>query len=295
MTLTITYSLLIIGASVVGGLLPIIYRFSHTGMQMIMSFVSGLMLGIAVYHLLPHSLLSIDADFAMQCLMAGLVIMFLLLRLFHFHQHDMTAEDHNHQDEHDDCSINQANSHHSLNWVGVAIGMSLHTLIDGIALGASIIAGGPLAGFAVFIAIILHKPLDAMTITSLMSAGGWSRQLQMAVNVGFALMVPVGIGLVYLGINLLDIADGQLIGAALAFTAGAFICISLSDLLPEIQFHSHDRLKLTSCLLAGILLAFSLTFIEPDHLHGDHDSHQPAHKMEKHDHHQRTIKVQAPT
>jgi zinc and cadmium transporter len=41
---------------------------------------------------------------------------------------------------------------------------------------------------------------------------------------------------------------------ALAFSAGTFLCIALSDLLPELQFHSHDRLKLSVALLAGVVL-----------------------------------------
>ncbi|MHC5543735.1 ZIP family metal transporter, partial [Singulisphaera rosea] len=42
--------------------------------------------------------------------------------------------------------------------------------------------------------------------------------------------------------------------AALAFSAGTFLCIALSDLLPELQFHAHDRLTLSASLLAGFFL-----------------------------------------
>ena len=38
----------------------------------------------------------------------------------------------------------------------------------------------------------------------------------------------------------------------LAFSAGTFLCIALSDLLPELQFHAHDRWKLSAALLAGV-------------------------------------------
>ena len=46
--------------------------------------------------------------------------------------------------------------------------------------------------------------------------------------------------------------------ATLAFSAGAFICIALGDLLPEVQFHSHDRVRLTLLFLLGIGLAMTL-------------------------------------
>jgi zinc and cadmium transporter len=33
------------------------------------------------------------------------------------------------------------------------------------------------------------------------------------------------------------------------------LCIASSDLLPELQFHSHDRFKLSVALLAGLSIA----------------------------------------
>jgi zinc and cadmium transporter len=58
------------------------------------------------------------------------------------------------------------------------------------------------------------------------------------------------------------------VGAALAFSAGAFICIALSDLLPEVHFHSHDRGKLTLAFLLGIALAYGIGSLEPMNFHG---------------------------
>jgi zinc and cadmium transporter len=126
-------------------------------------------------------------------------------------------------------------------------------------------AGGAV-GIGVFLAILLHKPLDAMSITSLMAAGGARPALRHLANAAFALMCPLGALLFYFGV---DAAQGQqaLIGGALAFSAGAFICIALSDLLPEVHFHSHDRVKLTLAFLAGIVLAWAIGGLEPASLH----------------------------
>jgi zinc and cadmium transporter len=44
--------------------------------------------------------------------------------------------------------------------------------------------------------------------------------------------------------------------------AGAFLCIAAADLLPEVQFHSHDRILLTVALMIGIALAWALTQLE---------------------------------
>ena len=50
-------------------------------------------------------------------------------------------------------------------------------------------------------AIALHKPLDAVSITSLMLKGGWTAGWRHAVNGGFALMCPLGAFLFVLGIE----------------------------------------------------------------------------------------------
>jgi zinc and cadmium transporter len=45
------------------------------------------------------------------------------------------------------------------------------------------------------------------------------------------------------------------LGATLAFCAGTFLCIAGSDLLPELQFHRHDRMKPSVALLGGLAAA----------------------------------------
>ena len=84
---------------------------------------------------------------------------------------------------------------------------------------------------------------------------------------------PIAAVLFYLLIDmqLSDAAATTLVPAALAASAGVFLCIALGDLLPEIQFHSHDRIKYSACLLLGVALAWTIRFVEPPHLHG----HQP--------------------
>jgi zinc and cadmium transporter len=122
-------------------------------------------------------------------------------------------------------------------------------------------------GFGVFLAILLHKPLDAMSITTVMEAGGWGRGARTITNLAFALMCPLGALLFFFGVDVVGPARDQVVAAALAFSAGAFICIALSDLLPEVQFHSHDRGRLTVAFLLGILIAYGIGVVEPASLH----------------------------
>ena len=49
------YCALIVVASLAGGWLPSVMRLTHLRMQIMMSLVSGMMIGVAVLHLLPHA------------------------------------------------------------------------------------------------------------------------------------------------------------------------------------------------------------------------------------------------
>ena len=270
--LLFVYCIAIAGFSLVGGLLPNWIKMTHTRTQLVMSFVSGLMLGVAFYHLLPHSVALVGgdhgADTSVWWLMIGLITMLLLLRLFHFHQHDFSSEEDQHHDHHHHRP--HQSSAHSMSWMGIALGLALHTLVDGVALGA-VMQGGSveagLIGIGVFLAILLHKPLDAMSITTIMQAGGWSRGARATTNLLFALMCPLGALLFYFGVDILTDSQNHVVAAALAFSAGAFICIALSDLLPEVHFHSHDRGKLTLAFLLGIALAYAIGIVEPAGIH----------------------------
>ena len=292
------YCAAIMAASVLGGWLPSIFTLTHTRMQTTISFVGGLMLGIAVFHLLPHSVHGTNSiDNSAWWMMAGILTMFLLIRSFHFHHHGPLeistaqedpcaghdAHDHDHDDGHKMTVpgrgvlpvAGQPYCHHAhqLSWVGIAVGLSLHTLIDGIALAASVEAdslrqsGISLFGVGTFLAIILHKPLDAVSITSLMAGSGWKSQSRFLVNLIFSAMCPIGAAMFVLGIRQFSTMQDLVVCSVIAFSAGVFLCIALSDLLPEMEFHAHNRFRLTVALTAGILLAYGITFLEPAHLH----------------------------
>jgi zinc and cadmium transporter len=287
------YCALIVGASLFGGWLPRRLQISHTRMQVVISVIAGLMLSIGIFHMLPHAIEELGeegADRAAYGLMAGLVVMFLLLRIFSFHQHShsghSTASDalghgHPHSDPRSQvCHYDPSEAHtpghshaaHSLSWVGVCLGMGLHTLIDGLALGASVEADAlqgvtGLFGLGTFLAVFLHKPLDSASITSLMAVGGWSSRSQTWTNSAFAVLCPLGAGLFVLGVHEFSGYQSTIVGMALAASAGVFLCIALADLLPEMEFHRHNRLQLTVALIAGIAMGWAIHFLEPAHSH----------------------------
>ncbi|HBJ34317.1 MAG TPA: iron permease [Planctomycetaceae bacterium] len=289
------YCVLIAMASVGGGWLPAMLRMTHLRTQMLMSFVAGLMLGIATLHLLPHAMESLGSTSRTgAATLVGVIAMFLLLRAFHVHTHDVpvaivpvaTIATTDSQALSDQCEHGPIHSHsdggsspkpvRGLGWMGMLFGLGLHTIMDGVALGASVAADVGhgawlgLAGLGTFLAVALHKPLDAFSISSVMASSGWSPTQRMLVNFAFSLCCPIGAGLFYFGATQLQVGPSVL-GYGLALSAGFFICIALADLLPEVHFHDHDRGKLTVALLVGISLAVGIENL-PGHSHNhDHD------------------------
>ena len=86
--------------------------------------------------------------------------------------------------------------------------------------------------------------------------------------------MPVGVALFMFGVGHAHTPERQLLGIALAFSAGTFLCISTSDLLPELQFHAHDRVKLSTALLLGLAVAAAIVLVESStHDHGGHEHH----------------------
>jgi len=316
--LLIVYCLLVLVASLAGGKLSSLLRMTHLRTQLLMSGVGGLMLGIALLHLLPHGAFTLGSSSSAGAgALGGLIVMFLLVRLFHTHDHSVPVTEPDNgdaaegvEDASEDASENEGkdagkgksaaaceHGHHhhhhhhdhdhdvkGLSWAGLFAGLLLHTLLDGVALASSVMVGAEhgswmgLAGVGTFLAVALHKPLDAFAITSVMGKQNWSKTAQNLANFAFSLACPAGAFAFYFGASAL--VDGSaLVGWGLAVSAGLFIGIALADLLPEVAFHDHDRGKLTAALLLGVAIAIGIENL-PGH---NHESHAPG-EHEQHDH-----------
>jgi zinc and cadmium transporter len=308
------YCVLIALASLLGGVLPSLVRLTHNRMQRLLSFVGGLILGVGLLHLVPHATATLRSlDLSMRWVAGGVLTTFFLIRAFHTHSHDVPGDGHGHSH---DCGHSHDHGHdHShdhdakpalvtlglpqaaatppdsgredlpapaatggrWNWLGLALGLALHTLIDGLALGASVAAEAAhgestfgLFALGTFLAVALHKPLDSLSIMSLMTASAWSPRWKWLVNCGYALMCPLGALLFFYGVRQTTDLQDYFVGISVAFAGGVFICIAAADLLPEIQFHSHNRVVLSLLIILGMFAAYGIGFLEPSHQHGGH-------------------------
>ena len=260
--------------SIVGGQSSHLFVLKHAKIQMLMSFIAGFIISIAINHLLPHSfelLLGDNLGEVSVWVLLGVVAMVLLLRIFHFQQYEFSEEEkmESHLEHKSERKSDTSSGPCFTSLVGVVIGLGFHAILEGITLGTAIQLGinegkGVLAGFGFFLAILLHKPIDAYSIIGMMRSCGYSKTSCHVVNILFAICCPLVALLTFWGVRGLSFESfDPIMGRVMAFATGAFICISLSDLLPEIQKHRHDSIKLALVFFRRGFAALSHAYLCP--------------------------------
>ena len=299
----ILYSSLVLLASLCGGYLPFRKQVTHSNLQLYLSVSAGVMLGASFFHLMPDALKKSGELFGWW-ISLGVVGLFCIERFVAPHSHEVGVGGHdhhghhNHGQSHEQHEHDHGHEHHEHNhghehplptqerraapavagWTAV-LGLTMHTFMNGVGLAAAVRASAAgswmlLPGIALFAAIVLHKPADALAISVVLSRKGVSRSTIVLVQVGFGITVLIGALSFYFASEYIEAGmRSQLIGAALSISAGTLLFIALSDLLPEVQFHRHDRLLLFSALLAGVVFMGGIALLEPDD--EGHENHEP--------------------
>ena len=273
------YTLAILAGALVGGSLPLIGRIGRSDIGL--SFSAGVMLGAAFLHMLPEAVEEAGAV-AAPFVMVGFLLLYLLERFVlihicaepgpnarlsaagegtlpapgaHAHAH-AHVHDHGHAHAHAGDLHLEDGTGCDVHTLGMAafVGMSLHTLVDGFALGAASVDAG--LGLLVFLAILAHKVPNSFSLSAILRAEGYSRGKALAMNAAFALMVPAGAGLYVIARQ--AVRTESFTAYALAASAGTFLHLSLSDILPDLHRRSGSKTLLTGALLAGIGLMWAL-------------------------------------
>lgn len=196
------------------------------------SFAAGVLLGTAFFDLLPEALhageeVGINAFF---WTLLGIVLFFLIERFIHwFHHHE---EQHEYERE-------------SKSTVPLIIfGDTAHNFVDGIVIAATFMVSVPL-GIATSLAVVTHEIPQEIGDFGLLLHKGMSKRGVIVVNIVSAAAALVGAVLTYL---VGDILEGYL-PVFLAITAGFFIYIAASDLIPEIHYEKRRGFAIIESIL----------------------------------------------
>lgn len=129
----------------------------------------------------------------------------------------------------------------------VALGIALHDLPEGLAIGAGFAATEDL-GTVLALAIGLHNIPEGISLSLPLLYGGWKPLQIIGLCLGVAMVTPLG---TLLSLLLLQISP-QAIAMSLAFAAGAMVFVVADELIPT----SHDSSRLLTSL--GITFGFAI-------------------------------------
>jgi ZIP family zinc transporter len=129
----------------------------------------------------------------------------------------------------------------------VALGIALHDLPEGLAIGAGFAATEEL-GTILALAIGLHNIPEGIGLSLPLLYGGWRPAQILGLCLLVALVTPLG---TLLSLALLQLSP-QAIAVSLAFAAGAMVFVVADELIPA----SHDSSRLLTSL--GITLGFAI-------------------------------------
>jgi zinc and cadmium transporter len=287
------YSILIALFAMLGGLLPFRGQISHTRLQFYLTLSAGVMLGAAFFHVMPDAIEKSGKDLVGIWMALAVVGLFCIERFIAPHSHEVNDHQQTehggdeHEHHHHEHGAGHDHNHSPTpeyraaapavaGWMAV-LGLTIRTFMNGVGLVGSVdadlsksppfhvIPGLPIVipGLAMFLAVFLHKPADALAISTVLTRKRVSRRKIFWVQLGYVAMIPVGAFAFCLTSGALEeTMKNQLTGFALGFSAGTFIFIALSDLLPEVQFHRHDRVPLFLALLVGVIFMWFIGFLE---------------------------------
>ncbi len=230
----------IVWVMVVGGLLPLWLPRKPRVLALTLSAAAGVLLASAFFHLIPEAYEGIG-DNAGVAVLVGFVFLYLFERFVTVHICETIG-----------CHVHTVG-------LSALFGLSIHTLANGIALGAGVMSG---IGGVVFLALAAHKLPESFSLTAILLHEQFRRRHIVLMNLLFMSMIPIGAWLIRLW-SVYGNYDHTAVSWALGFSAGTFIHIAVSDLLPEVHNSTSNRVVTAAAFLVGILVVGCLGHYAP--------------------------------
>lgn len=178
----------------------------------LIAFSAGALIGSAFLHILPDALEKLNSEAVFSYLIFGIVMFFLLEKYFCWrHCHESG------------CAV------HAFTYLNL-VGDSFHNFLDGMVIAAGFVVSVKL-GIVTTLAIIFHEIPQELGDFGVLVYGGFTKKKALICNFLIALLAMIG---AVAGYFLSDFAKG-FSNFILPFTAGGFIYIAASDLIPEIH------------------------------------------------------------
>lgn len=207
-------------------------RTRTKAIMLALPFGAGALLAAAFFDLLPESFAMAEPRGLLLWTLSGFLAFFMLERLAGwFHHH------HDHADE-----MRERGEHQNRM---VIVGDLLHNIIDGLAIGAAFLVN-PATGFVTALAVSAHEIPKELGTFGILLSRGWRDKKVIAANVLSAIGTLVSASVVYTLGESVHLPEAEL----LALTAGMFIYIAASDIIPDI----HEQPRRVGTIQALVLL-----------------------------------------
>lgn len=205
----------------------------------LVGFSAGALMGGAFLHLIPEAIEQSENPNIFLYVLMGFVLFFLIEKLLHWR--------HCHESK---CPV------HTFAYMNL-LGEVVHNFIDGLVIAASFVIN-PSLGWITTLAVALHEIPQELGDFGVLVYGGFSKNKALLLN--FLVALTAILGGVF-GFYLTQCLSCT--AFLLPFTAGGFLYISASDLIPEIRKESDLKKSLLSftVFVLGILLMYFLKFI----------------------------------
>jgi len=254
-TLIFVFAAIMFFAVAAFGYVPLTLELSSDRLKQLTAIGAGVLIGSAFLIIIPEALEIFEAHEEEEAhiepstigltILGGFVLM-LLLEIFGL-PHAV------HHDEDKD-----------LLGLSATIGLLVHALVDGIAVGASVSSSNE-TGLIVFVAIMLHKGPAAFGLSSFLKHIKVTESKSKWYLFAFALASPIMAILTFFVLKDSAFATVDNIGLALLFSAGTFIYVATVDVLPEVHSHDHDHDPPVWFVILGIIFVFLTTLIGHAH------------------------------
>lgn len=219
-------------ADVAGGLVLVRARVVERYLKYFIALGAGFLMATALVEMAPESL-RLSPKMGPVLIMVGYCVVHLL-------EHTISSHFHYGEETHQDEFVSRHTSD------SVMVGLSVHALFDGIAIGSGFVLSNWL-GWLIFLAVFLHKTPEGFTMASVMLASGRSRTAAFYSAVALAVATLLGVGV-------MELAPGWL-PYGLPISAGVALYVGATDLVPEVNREPGIRMALVFFAgVAGFLL-----------------------------------------
>lgn len=260
--------------SLVGGIILLgNKRLALKVTKLVVPFAGGALLGAVFLDLLKEASHEGESEIALIFCLVGIISFFVLEKVIHWVHHHHSSED---DKQHKDAKIPL-----------IVIGDTLHNFIDGLAIGAAFLVS-PATGIVTSLVIAAHEIPQEIGDFSLLLSKGLSRKKTLIVNIFSALASTLSAVLVFLLGEKLNINLGVILG----LTAGFFIYIALSDIIPAIHEKESSKKQIIGSGTIMLILGALIVGVVSSNLHGfideqighDHSSHSTVDGADMDDH-----------